>query len=549
MKHYILIIILSLCFMSCNRHSKHWETITSMETIIEERPDSVLNILQAIDADELVIDKERAKHALLLSLAMDKTNTLHKQIEILQPAIEYYTEKGSATDLIRILYIKGQIHNLNGQYAQALTCYCNAIDKAKYSDNTLIKADLFTAQGDIYILLTQWDEAINSKVSALDYFNSLDCTDGYVNCLLDLFYCYTQSGDYNNAQKYLKQCNNHIEVISNAILSKFYSHCLNSLIKTGEFDKIESTIQEYLSKVSEENIDYLSIASAYAVLGDINKVGDALTKVELTDDTKDILYQYAIVKAINEYVHDGRNVLEAYKEALVERDSTIYSIYENDIQYMLQKHNEKIQLEQEKLRKRTKTIITISCIFALIAALSILNVVRKRLRDSRTSNVLLMQEKQKYEQLYADAIAERNVLAKIINDSSVKEEAKAVIKARLDVLNKVIISQITGTISANKKAAEELDSLLADKDNFIESTRLTIEGNKPEFITTLKKYGLTDEEINICCLYAIGLKGKDIKAYTSQPRHYNQSADIRHKLGLTENDTNLSIFLREMHEK
>ena len=91
--------------------------------------------------------------------------------------------------------------------------------------------------------------------------------------------------------------------------------------------------------------------------------------------------------------------------------------------------------------------------------------------------------------------------------------------------------------------------LLADKETFIESTRLTLEGNNPEFITALKHRGLTDEEINICCLYAIGLKGKDIKAYTNQSRHYNQSADIRHKLGLTESDTNLSIFLRDMLEK
>jgi hypothetical protein len=158
-------------------------------------------------------------------------------------------------------------------------------------------------------------------------------------------------------------------------------------------------------------------------------------------------------------------------------------------------------------------------------------------------------EKQRYEQLYADAIAERDALTKMVEDSSVREEAKAVIKARLDVLNKVIISQITGTTSANKKAYEELELLLADKETFIESTRLTIEGNNPEFITALKRRGLTDEEINICCLYAIGLKGKDIKAYTSQPRHYNQSADIRHKLGLTESDTNLSIFLRDMLEK
>ena len=89
---------------------------------------------------------------------------------------------------------------------------------------------------------------------------------------------------------------------------------------------------------------------------------------------------------------------------------------------------------------------------------------------------------------------------------------------------------------------------MADRDSFIESTRLTIEGNNPEFITALKKQGLTDEEINICCLYVIGLKGKDIKTYTNQSRLYIQSAEIRHKLGLTENDTNLSIHLRNMCE-
>ncbi|MBO7264772.1 MAG: hypothetical protein J6U91_00910 [Alistipes sp.] len=44
-------------------------------------------------------------------------------------------------------------------------------------------------------------------------------------------------------------------------------------------------------------------------------------------------------------------------------------------------------------------------------------------------------------------------------------------------------------------------------------------------------------------------RGKDIKAYTGEPRHFNQSADIRHKLGLTESDTNLSIYLRDMLEK
>jgi hypothetical protein len=191
----------------------------------------------------------------------------------------------------------------------------------------------------------------------------------------------------------------------------------------------------------------------------------------------------------------------------------------------------------------------LACIVAVLALVIVVYIIRRRLQISHAKNRELEVEKQKYEQLYADAVAERDALTKMVEDSSVREEVKAVIKARLDVLNKVIISQITGTTSANKKAYEELELLLADKETFIESTRLTIEGNNPEFITALKQRGLTDEEINICCLYVIGLKGKDIKSYTSQPRHYNQSADIRHKLGLTESDTNLSIFLRDMLEK
>ncbi|MBO5717102.1 MAG: hypothetical protein J6R50_03160 [Alistipes sp.] len=222
---------------------------------------------------------------------------------------------------------------------------------------------------------------------------------------------------------------------------------------------------------------------------------------------------------------------------------------QQDTKFVEERYNLEMAKAKEAEAKNKRTITIWACLFIMTALLYALNIIRLRLQISRAKNRELEVEKQRYEQLYADAIAERDALTKMVEDSSVQEEAKAVIKARLDVLNKVIISQITGTSSANKKAYEELELLLADKESFIESTRLTIEGNNPEFISALKQRGLSDEEINICCLYAIGLRGKDIKAYTSQPRHYNQSADIRRKLGLTESDTNLSIFLRDMLEK
>ena len=128
MNQLLTILLLVLCLASCNRHSEHWKTITDMERIIEERPDSVLNVLQVIDTDELIGDEERAKHALLLSMAMDKNYIDRTDFEVLQPAIDYYEDNGSATDKLRTFYYQGRIYHNIGNDAQAMTSYLNALE-------------------------------------------------------------------------------------------------------------------------------------------------------------------------------------------------------------------------------------------------------------------------------------------------------------------------------------------------------------------------------------------------------------------------------------
>ena len=68
----------------------------------------------------------------------------------------------------------------------------------------------------------------------------------------------------------------------------------------------------------------------------------------------------------------------------------------------------------------------------------------------------------------------------------------------------------------------------------------------PEARNKMELYcDLSDGEIGYCCLYAMGLKGKDISAYMGNG-HYKLSSAIRKKFGLSEHDTNLDIFLREI---
>ncbi len=549
MKQLLTILLLGLCLVACNRHSEHWKTITDMERIIEERPDSVLNVLQAIDTDKLVGDEERAKHALLLSMALDKNVIDKTDFEVLQPAIDYYEDNGSATDKLRTYYYQGRIYQNAGNDAMAMEAFVKALSKGSQSNDILTKARTHFAQSNIYYDLYDFDNFIATNKSAAAYFKQAEDYNGYADCFNRIINVYTLKDEPEKALPYIDECKQMLDGLSIPTLTDFYSSYITYLTNYGTEQEIDEIIHQYTNSVPSSNVDWLTIANAYYAIHRYNEALSVLSQYDTEGneykEKKYLVILYEVYRGLGDY----KNTLETFEEYVDLFTNNILVKMQQDTKFVEERHALEMAKAKETEAKNKRTIAVLACVVALIGSLLVIMIIRRRLQISYAKNKELEVEKQKYEQLYADAIAERDALTKMVEDSSVKAETKTVIKARLDVLNKVIISQITGTTSANKKAYEELELLLADKETFIESTRLTIEGNNPEFITALKRRGLTDEEINICCLYAIGLKGKDIKAYTSQPRHYNQSADIRHKLGLTESDTNLSIFIRDMLEK
>jgi hypothetical protein len=181
-----------------------------------------------------------------------------------------------------------------------------------------------------------------------------------------------------------------------------------------------------------------------------------------------------------------------------------------------------------------------------MSSLYILNFIRKRLKETKQKNILLENEKAHYEKMYLEVLSERNALNDMISNSIVKDETMEIIKKRLGVLNTIIVSHLSEKGTDVKRANEELEKLIADRNDFIKSTRLTLEENYPRFFAYLHDKGLEEFEIDFCCLYAIGLKGKEIKTYTNLSRHYKDSSEVRQKLGLVESDTNLSNFLQKL---
>ena len=157
----------------------------------------------------------------------------------------------------------------------------------------------------------------------------------------------------------------------------------------------------------------------------------------------------------------------------------------------------------------------------------------------------LEKEKDHYQKMYDEAFFELERLRGTL-DMQLNPTVRKHIVERLNLLNKFAAANITPSFSDD--AIQELQQLMQDKFYFLESTRQSFILAYPEFIDFLQRRGLSENEIGFCCLYTIGLRGKDISNYMgmSSSGYYKYSSNLRKKFGLKESDTNIDIFLRDI---
>lgn len=123
------------------------------------------------------------------------------------------------------------------------------------------------------------------------------------------------------------------------------------------------------------------------------------------------------------------------------------------------------------------------------------------------------------------------------------------IQERIGILNGLLAAKISDNEIYSKPFDKWISQITEDRKSFMDSTRLAFMASHPTFMKYLDDHGLTESELNYVCLYAIGLRGKEIGEYIQIKRHYHTSTNIRRKLGLKEDDTNLGLHIRNLMKK
>ena len=199
-------------------------------------------------------------------------------------------------------------------------------------------------------------------------------------------------------------------------------------------------------------------------------------------------------------------------------------------------------MESIKEKERTDKILFIS-ILTVFVLLSICVGIRIRTKQKEHLEV----EKEKYRLQCLQIEEELGNLSRLLaQQHELSETTLQILTERVSLLNKFFATYIKSYGEPDSAIYEEIEKLVTDKEAFINSNRISFSGSHPKFIHYLEEKGLTEWEINYCCLYTLGLNGKEIGTYIKMRSHYNQSSIIREKLGIGEHDTNLGIYLRKL---
>jgi hypothetical protein len=558
----IVFISLSLIY-SCNNDTLTSRQLDIVESIIEQKPDSALYILNNIvpdSSDKVVL----ARYALLKSMALDKNYIDTTTLNVLQPAIDYYLENGSPDNKLRTLYYQGRIYQNAGNVKLAMKSFIRGLDLVNSATDSLTIARMLVAQAFIYKSFYNIDAVTNNYLHASKIYKKKQYGEEYLDCLLNALDGSLLLNKKQKADSILAECESILDKVPNAH-SDFLPYKLTYLTKYGSIEQISKFLDSTTLADCNSSNWWLDVSNAYIIVGHPDRAMQILEQVEDVISERDRLKFQATMVSANENLGNYKEAFYEYKNFSKVVDSIHLNLFENKIQFSEDEHKLQLKAKKEADEKRLMIKEFIGIFILLLMALLLLlqayrsNKSKKELATQKLKSASLENENLRLERekkvletenlrhQINDLKTERTNLKNIIKKhDGLSEQVQETIRIRIDMLNALMASQITSNDQFEKSYNVWIKELIADSTNFMNKNRLAFKGSHPQFINYFEDKGLTNDEINYVCLYAIGLRGKEVGAYMNRPSHINLSSTIRKKLGIDKHETNLGIYVRRL---
>ena len=555
---FTAMILLVLLLAGGCRHDLEIDCQLDMaENLMEDRPDSSLSILEGIDGSELRDDRVKARYALLKSMALDKNYIDTTTFEVLQPAIDYYRKHGNADEKLRTYYYEGRIYDNAGDDDLAMQAYISGLEHEYQMTDSLTLARMLVAQGVLYYKQYRIEDLVENNLRAADIYGRFGKKPQQLKGLVRALNGGIIMSDKSKADSIIRICKAIVDDLPD-LNKETLLPFLKYAIVFGTDEDIKSMIGEVREAGMEDDMN-MTLARAYTKIGEAETGLRYLDQAKLaSDNILDSLTYWSIKTEVLENMGEYKESLDAFRSynSLLEKYHT--QLFSNELLFSEKKHAMEIE-DMERIRERDLVIKWILAGAAVLILIIVFIYYRYRMNKAgriiaegnserlRLNNEKLQLEAENLHLQIGQLEGEREQLKELLDkQDTLSEEARQIIKERIALLNGLFAKALTDVDSYGKEFQKYIVKIKKDKKAFQQSIGKVMETTHPGFMKYLKDRGLTERETDYVCLYAIGLRGKEIGNYLDLARHYNISSDVRRKLGLDSRDENLGPFIREL---
>ena len=531
---------------SCRGHETRGK-LNLAESLMAEHPDSALSILIDIDSSVLRTRPMQAKHALLLSMALDKNYIDIADDSIISIAYNYYQNHPTKREKMLSAYYLGVVHQNAGEYLQAAIEFDEALSLAKELKDNHNVGLCCRHLSSIHAFNYNHVLALEYSKQAADYFDA--CGE-------------TLSADYariNIAEQLTRTENwDHAMAITDTILSR---NTYTPLIRTALWLKTDILIvgkEDYKTAslildqipLSPQKDDSLSYYECKALLlenegrhKEANRLFD-MAGVLVSDNIDSLTllnYKSEAYKLRNDY----KSAYDALREATNIQYAEIQKLLGQSVTHAMENHYRESYNTQKELTRQNTIIYSILGVLLLLIILGLILFVRKLHIDR-------LQDMADIESLNNDlqVLKERN--------EHFRKASNAVIMDKVQFLHQLSDSYFSWTDDAVKKREKEkgvqtkdeiisrfrqqLGEMRSDR-SFVKSLEDAVNASNDNLINHLRteyKDKLKELDFNILTMMYSGLSIKSIAFYFRMTEPSIRTRKTRYKHLFEESGSPLS---------
>ena len=240
----ICIFLLSVAIIGCS--SRQRRELTRIEQLLYQYPDSALILLNRMDPEELSAPKDKARYALLLSMAYDKNYIDMKDDSFIRPAVDYYSIHQGKYRMLSWYYYGLVLLNAHS-YPAAIIAFEEAEKDAQLLKDSHSLGLINRNKANVFSLVNNHSEAIRYRKQAVSFFDKAQEVSYLSYAALSLAIDYLNNRDYDKADSLFNYIRNQYR---DTVLIRYCNLYQAGIM--AELDKQPKTAISLYNRVSEK---------------------------------------------------------------------------------------------------------------------------------------------------------------------------------------------------------------------------------------------------------------------------------------------------------